>query len=443
MLPRHSTSALALDSRSSAGSPRRPRLLFVAEAVSLAHVGRPAVLARWAQQTGYEVIFACGPAYADAARQQGLAVFPLPTITPRTFYGRLAEGKFFYTAAELDGYVRAELDLLGETQPDLVVGDFRLSLGVSTALAQTPLLSLCNAHWSPAAPCRFPPPRAGLCRWLPRRLRNLLFAGVRPLAFRQFAQPLDQVRQQRGLAPAGDFRQHYTAGQWCAYLDVPGWVPIRSLPPGHFFLGPVAWQPRGGAAMPLGDLGRRRPLAYVSLGSSGPQEILPNLLRSLVELGCDIALSGVAAEDAVVLERTVPHWRERGRAALLFDPSEALGRAAVTVCHGGSGTIYQSLAAGVPVLSLPDNADQGLAAAAVAAHGAGLTLEPERATSRTLQAAVVRLLNEGRFTSQARLLAETLRRNGTRNRWEQFLGAAVPQQPWRSSAAPQPVPATA
>lgn len=324
----------------------RPRVLFVAEAVSLAHVGRPALLARWASAAGYDVHFACGPTYTDLVRGEGLSPVPLATIAPRTFYDRLARGEFFYTAAELTEYVRAELDLLRGTRPDLVVGDFRLSMSISAALLGVPLVTLSNAYWSPAAASRFPPPRAGWFRLLPRPVRKLAFACVRPLAFRCFGRPLNQLRCRLGLPEMRDFRHHYAAGDWCAYLDLPGWVPLPELPPGHFFLGPLVWQPRGLLSLPLGKLGQRRPLVYVSMGSSGAGGVLPNVLRSLLELNCDVALSGVSEQPALAPGRALPNTAGRLRAAPLFDPTEGLRRAALTVCHGGSGTIYQSLAAG-------------------------------------------------------------------------------------------------
>jgi UDP:flavonoid glycosyltransferase YjiC (YdhE family) len=48
------------------------------------------------------------------------------------------------------------------------------------------------------------------------------------------------------------------------------------------------------------------------------------------------------------------------------------------VCHGGSGTTYGALAAGLPVVVVPLFADQSANARAVAGAGAGLVVDPER-----------------------------------------------------------------
>lgn len=53
-----------------------------------------------------------------------------------------------------------------------------------------------------------------------------------------------------------------------------------------------------------------------------------------------------------------------------------LRSATIVVCHGGSGTTFGALAAGVPLVIAPLWADQPANARAVAAAGAGLVVKP-------------------------------------------------------------------
>jgi len=53
---------------------------------------------------------------------------------------------------------------------------------------------------------------------------------------------------------------------------------------------------------------------------------------------------------------------------------DVLAEADVVVCHGGSGTTFGALAAGVPLVIAPMFADQFANGAKVAASGAGVTL---------------------------------------------------------------------
>jgi UDP:flavonoid glycosyltransferase YjiC (YdhE family) len=434
----HSRTALALEASAIPRLPdsKTPRLLFIGEGISLAHVARPAVLGRWAREAGYDVAFACGPAYAAVARAEEFDPITLTTIIPETFHKRMAAGKFFYTSWELDGYVRAELEIIDRVQPDLVVGDFRLSLDVSTTLAAVPLLSLTNAHWSPVAACRFPPPRAGPLGFLPNALRNRLFDAIRFLVLRYFAVPLNLVRRRNGLQELHDFREHFCAGNWCAYLDAPDLYPKlrdggnKILPAGHFFLGPVVWEPRNQCPLALEVLGSERPLVYVTLGSSGNTDALPDVLRTLVELDCSIALSGVDKAQEAALRRSIPVLEGRCVMAPLFDPRPVLEHARVTVCHGGSGTVYQSLAAGVPVLCLPGNPDQALVAAAAEEQGVGRTINPGDTSVdmlRSIRGVLATMIYCGRCTRAAREMSKVLALHDTRRRWLEFLSRFEPR----------------
>jgi UDP:flavonoid glycosyltransferase YjiC (YdhE family) len=55
---------------------------------------------------------------------------------------------------------------------------------------------------------------------------------------------------------------------------------------------------------------------------------------------------------------------------------DVLATAALVVCHGGSGTTFGALAAGVPLVMVPLFADQPANARAVARAGAGLVVMP-------------------------------------------------------------------
>src|SRR4029077_14043170 len=98
---------------------------------------------------------------ASIVRDEGFEPISLPTIDGRTFFQRISKIQFMYTADDLEEYVLAELEMLANLQPDLVVSDFRLSAGISCALGGTPLLALANAYWSPGHVCRFLPPKGG------------------------------------------------------------------------------------------------------------------------------------------------------------------------------------------------------------------------------------------------------------------------------------------
>lgn len=72
--------------------------------------------------------------------------------------------------------------------------------------------------------------------------------------------------------------------------------------------------------------------------------------------------------------------------------AEVLPRCAAVICHGGSGTVLGALAHGLPVVCLPQGADQFVNAANVARRGAGVAIDAADATEPALCAAIDQVL---------------------------------------------------
>src|SRR5207244_9264681 len=74
--------------------------------------------------------------------------------------------------------------------------------------------------------------------------------------------------------------------------------------------------------------------------------------------------------------------------------SLVLAHCAAVVCHGGSGTTLAALAAGLPLLILPQGADQYINADLVVSNGAGVRLVAAEVTSASGRTSVMSLLTQ-------------------------------------------------
>ena len=114
---------------------RPRRVLFFAEAVTLAHVARPIALARALAAPDYETFIACDERYRGFLEHEASQHLPLHSIGSERFLRSLAMGSTLYDLATLRSYLAEDLKLIERVKPDLIVGDFRLSLSVSARLA--------------------------------------------------------------------------------------------------------------------------------------------------------------------------------------------------------------------------------------------------------------------------------------------------------------------
>lgn len=412
---------------------RRRRVLFVSEAVTLAHVARPAALFAAVDTSRFDPLLAC-----DSRSHRFLAVapqccLPIRSVDSAVFVERLRRGRPVYEAAELRDYVHADLDLIRDTSPDLIIGDFRLSLSVSARVAGVPYACIANAYWSPYAADRtFPLPVLPWTRFVPVGIAQLAFDLVQDLALRPHCRPLNAIRTEFGLEPlADDVRRVYTDADHVLYADAPELFPLVGAPPNHRHLGPVLWSP----PVPLPDwwkeLPADRPLVYVTMGSSGNARLLDTIVEGLTRLpvGVIVATAGAPA----------PQHRPRRTWFADYLPGEiAAARSRLVVCNGGSPTSQQALAAGVPVVGVCANMDQFLNMRGLVAAGLGAATRADRVraadVAKVAEALLMRASQPGQVSAESSWRVEP----DFRRRFSDFLNELFAADPATDVHAPRP-----
>ncbi|TMG80599.1 MAG: glycosyl transferase family 1 [Betaproteobacteria bacterium] len=368
---------------------RPHKVLWIAEAVTLAHVARPLAARRSLDSGGWTSAIACDPRakkHLDAFEGEYI---PLASIEPKQFLQALRAGTPVYDEATLARYVEADLELISKVKPDVVIGDFRLSLSVSARLAGVPYATLASACWSPYyLPASWPVPELPLTHLLPLPIARALFRIARPVAFALHASPMNRVRRKFGLAPLGhDLRRIYTDADFVLYADLPELYPLGDLPSNHRFVGPPLWEPAGQIPDRWASPQKDRPAIYVTLGSSGTAALLPSIVATLSAMP---VMAMVATAAQIQIPTSASHVLVRE----MLPGIEAAKHSKLVICNGGGLTCYQALSAGIPVIGIASNLDQFLNMQAVERAGAGLTLRADRFSGPELEAAVNKALND-------------------------------------------------
>lgn len=412
----------------------RRTVLFLAEAVSLAHVARLTVLASALDTARFDVHFASSGAFsfchesapppadpavprgdprraaqADAHRTADWTFHRIGSLAPAEFLARLATFRPVYRRDELERYVADDLALLECIRPDLVITDFRLSAPLAARVAGVPLWSLCNAHWSPFAVHSVGmAPDVLALRWLPAGVVDAVFRCIWPCASRLHLSAINAVRSRYGIVAHRSLSAYYCDGDRVLYADVPELVPLHDVPATHGFIGPVVWSPRLGVPQ-WWDMARAetRPLAYVTLGSTGRVDLLPAVIQAGVAAGlaCMVATAGRAA--ALDVDPGAGLYT-----APFLPGSEAAAASQVVVCNGGSATAHQALAQGRPILGICSNLDQVLTMHAIERAGAGVLLRASEATPARIRRALQALVGASQYETAARHVQAAFERRG-------------------------------
>ena len=366
------------------GAPaERRRVLFIGEGSTLAHAARPLALAAALPADRYEAIIATPERYRRWAPDH-LPWWPLQAQSAEAFAARLSAGKPLFSRARLEQYVAEDLQLISEARADVVVGDFRLSLAASARKAGTPYINISNAYWSPDRPLRLVRPTLAMFKGWPAPLAELAFRTLSPPALRWHAKPVDELLAAHGLEGIDrNLRRAFTEADVTLYADFPALFPDLAETEQRSFLGPVAWEPATPLPIWWGRVPDDRPIAYVTLGSSGDVAMLNRIVTWLAQMGFVTLLATaeraeIAGNEALFVADYLP-----GLAACEL--------ADLVVCNGGSPTTTQALLKATPVLGIASNLDQLLNMRAVQATGVGASLRADKLSRHSFEAAVNRL----------------------------------------------------
>ena len=376
---------------------KKLKVLFFAEGATLAHVARPLMLAKGLDLKHFDVVLCRPESFSDITVDLPFPVINLRCQDRNTFAHKLELGLPLYDFAILRHYVDDDLALIDHEKPDIVIGDFRLSLSVSARLRTTPYITICDAYWSPERKLNPPLPAMGFTRFVPIRFAEFIFRLISPLAFRLHALPLERLRAEFGLPSLGfDLRRCYTDADLRLFANFSALFQEIRTDTRANFIGPIAWSPDhyGG----LEFLDGNEPLIYVTMGSSGDPGVLEQIVPVLEKLGSRIVITtaGKALSFAPnPLTTQVFNY---------LPGSTVCQSASLVICNGGSPTTNQALSCGVPVLGIAHNMDQFLNMDTIVKFGAGLLIRADRVKTGKLEQAIRLLLNDPKFTERAKLL---------------------------------------
>jgi UDP:flavonoid glycosyltransferase YjiC (YdhE family) len=144
------------------------------------------------------------------------------------------------------------------------------------------------------------------------------------------------------------------------------------------------------------------PLVYVTLGTVlKDHALLRMLLDGLAAVDCDVLMTVGRDVDP----ETLAPWPANATVERYLPQAELLPRCTAVVAHGGSGSTLGALVHGLPLLLVPQAADQFENSIAYRDAGAGIALMPGEQTDAAVRESVTRILTERSYRDHAEAVA--------------------------------------
>lgn len=362
-----------------------PKVLLIPVGLGLAHVGRLIMIARELRKQNVEVLFGAGADAIPILQREKLDYRVLPEFGREVYEQKVKKGNpFIYTRKIIEQFVLSELDLYKKYKPDVIVFDCRLTVKVSSKIANIPSVSVINTDgtkYYDVSRTKFPV-MTTLMKFLPHRFHNLInrdysqrflkHIGLKIFEALFFSEIVrfSPTLIRLGYIPTRDPYQLFS-GDITLVTDCVEFRPIKAIPDSVKVVGPIFWN---GGIRKLPDWSKKivKKIIYVTAGGTGDKDLFIKMLSFLRDTkGTIVATTGNTLKPSEV-KISYPNL-------YLTDylPGDwIMTKAKLVIFTGGNSTAYQALSFGVPQICVPIHVDQEDNANHLERLGTGLIVNP-------------------------------------------------------------------
>jgi UDP:flavonoid glycosyltransferase YjiC (YdhE family) len=382
--------------------PRRLKFILFPLGWLLAHVTRLVEIGKVLRERGHEVIIAgedpdlkpkskLGFARAAGFRTAYAEEPNFPYAWDRfEQHGWIASAWDILTHerwAPLDSILESQIRLIQEEKPDMVVGDATISVSTAAYITGIPAAGVMNGYgtrfMSPTSP--FMPMIRILDGVQLQRLRKKVYRkhGVKPVnAFRL----LESIPM---ISP--DLPSLYTTPKGYANWHLVG--PILAQPPVER---PEWWD----------ELDDGQTNVYLTMGSTG---ILDAFLRRTYDALSKTPYRFVVTTAGQARPETIAMAPSNFRIAKYAPGNDLVKLCRALIFHGGNGTLYQGLAAGLPMIGLPSHLEQKISFEVATRNGFGIGFPARSVSGKQLVTALDRIIEDPSYRQNAQRFAEAVK----------------------------------
>jgi UDP:flavonoid glycosyltransferase YjiC (YdhE family) len=289
----------------------------------------------------------------------------------------------------------AQLDIVQRYKPDLVFSDTSLTLPMCAEYANVPVISIMNAYVSNYYADIRPLPYSHRAYKYQFKLKQPIWEKILKTAekasMKFVHKPFARLRNELNLSKKQWLLDEFE-GDFNLLCDLPELFPTENLPENFASIGPVIYHSNQEESDLVDWINSPddRPLIYLSLGSSGV-EVSLDFLNQTRAKDFRFVLSG-----AKEIENS-----ENLRYQKFVNFEQIQKHVDLFISHGGNGSIYQALAAAVPLLLIPAFFEQAWNAHPIKKLDIGVVIQPNELDD--IFTTMHKLINEGKTDKRLKM----------------------------------------
>lgn len=346
------------------------------------------------------MVFACSGIHAAMVDKEGYEIYPIFTIDP---IEALAKTRLFGSAFNrltVEKYIDAEVELIEKILPDVIIGDFRLTLSISCKLKRVPYVALLNAYWTNYYAIPFTAPES---LFITRLLGKKVVTAGKEFLLRLYARPFNKISKIKGCSTCKNIFDVMTSPDLNLLVDMPEYAPCRNLPPHFKYIGPIFWEKSGENYSGFPKLEKHKPVIYITMGSTGYKRLFEELVGFFSNKNYQVIMTtGEKIKFPVIPNNFYVQKYLPG--------SKVMEVTNLCICHGGNGTIYQALSKGVPIIGIPAIHDQSFNMDRVVDLGLGIKLSAGNFKCADLDSAIDEILTNPNYQRNAKRFQKIIER---------------------------------
>lgn len=367
----------------------------------LSHVGRLTRIAQVLRERGHEVVFAGeDPRHPRTKmyrpQEEGFRLVYAKEPDYRYAWDRFEKYGLVVTGwdalhferwAPLDKILERQIEIIGEEKPDLVVGDATISVSTAAHITGIPAACVFNSYNG-----------AFLSPWsiythIIYLWNSLHIARVRDRVYRKHGKKqVNALRLLRSIPLVSP--------------DLPGLFETLKGWPYWTNVGPIYSEPTSELPPWYDELDDGTTNVYITMGSTG---LLETFLQRVYPIFSQLPYRFVVTTCDQVSDATKAMAPTNFRVVKHAPGSKILEKCEAMIFHGGNGSMYQALAAGVPMIALPCHLEQIMGFRPVLRQGCGMQLSPRRFRAKALARALEEILTNPKYRDATRRYSSAVR----------------------------------